>query len=190
MKPDNKEATLSTYNVKSGDTVHLMVLLYAVPSNLNKVVFDLHWGYPPNGRDYLDASALVFTGKTFVEVVDYTKRGKTVGEAICHSGDLMDDNNRIGHHIIHVELQKIPANVTNVFFTLSAWNSPTISHFKNPSMKFFELSNPTKMLCTDQTKSAGHRQAIVMCSLTRRGGSGMLIAMAPSPVGMQSSMVH
>ena len=146
-----------------------MVLLYAVPSGLNKVVFDLYWGYPAGGRDYLDASALMFSGQSYLEVVDYRHNG-LAGSAIHHSGDLMNDTNRLGHHIINVELKRIPTNVTSIFFTLSAWNSPTISHFKTPSLKFYEESNPGKMLCEDKIQKAGHRQAIVMCSLSRRGG--------------------
>lgn len=146
-----------------------MVLLCAVPTGLNKVVFDLYWGYPTSGIDYLDASALLFSGSTYIEVVDYC-HGSQTSNAIKHSGDLMDDFNKLGHHIINVELQKIPVNVTNIVFTLSAWSSPTISYYKNPSLKFYEQSNPSKMLCTEQIKKAGHRQAIVMCSLSRRGG--------------------
>ena len=168
IQPNNVEATLSTYSVMPGSTVHLMVLLCAVPTHLNKVVFDLYWGYPQRGKDYLDASALLFSGSSFIEVADYQLRNKI--RAIRHSGDVMDNRNRLGHHIINVELKSIPAHITKVFFTLSAWNAPTISHFKNPSLKFYEQSNPGKMLCTDQTNKAGHRQAIVMCSLSKRGG--------------------
>ena len=127
-----------------------MVLLYAVAPNLDKVVFDLYWGYPSKGIDYLDASALIFSGTNYLSVVDFSKRNR-LEKAIRHSGDRMDDVNRRGHHIINIELQRIPAHVTNIFFTLSAWGSPTISAFKNPSLNFYEQSNPGKMLCTDQT---------------------------------------
>ncbi|XP_072019596.1 uncharacterized protein [Amphiura filiformis] len=167
--PDNSLATLSTWNVKPNSTIHLMVLLVAVAPNLNKVVFDLYWGYPSRGQDYLDASALVYNGKSFVGVVDY-HRGGVCGNAITHSGDIMDSVKRQGHHLINVELHSIPNSVTHVFFTLSAYNSPTISHFPNPSLRFFDKAHPDQMLCADQTKKAGHRQAIVMCCLSRKGG--------------------
>ncbi|XP_033120790.1 uncharacterized protein LOC117119920 isoform X1 [Anneissia japonica] len=168
IQSNNSEATLATYNVRPGSTIHLMVLLYAVPTSLNKVVFDLYWGYPARGRDYLDASALMFSGSSFIEVADYRILNKI--HSILHSGDLMDDCNMLGHHIINVEFHSIPAHVTSIFFTLSAWNSPKISHFKTPSLKFYEQSNPSKKLCEDKISKAGHRQAIVMCSLSRRGG--------------------
>ena len=127
VQPDNREANLATYNVKPGSTIHLMLLLYAVPSYLNEVVFDLYWGYPAHGEDYLDASALMFSGKNCAGVVDYRHRKRANG-AIVHSGDLMDNFNQIGHHFITVELHNIPSRVTSIFFTLSAWDSPTISH--------------------------------------------------------------
>ena len=53
---------LSSYDVKPFHTIHLMVLLYAVPSHYDHVIFDLFWGYLIRGRDYLDASCLVFNG--------------------------------------------------------------------------------------------------------------------------------
>ena len=70
-----------------------MVLLYAIPSHFNHVIFDLFWGYPSHGRDYLDASCLIFNAKTYSSVVDYRQR-TFLSNSIWHSGDVMDDINR------------------------------------------------------------------------------------------------
>ncbi len=166
---NNTPNTLSTYGIKPGATIHLVVLLYAVPSTLTNVVFDLYWGFPSSGLDYLDASALIYNGLNYCDVADWQSNCKA-RSAIFHSGDMIDERNNIGHHIIKVHLDKMPPYVSHVFFTLSAWDSPSISHYRNPSLRFYEESNPGKMLCKDETKKAGHRQAIVMCSLTKRGG--------------------
>ncbi|XP_072018582.1 uncharacterized protein [Amphiura filiformis] len=157
-------ATLSDFSVKLNSTIHLMVLLYAIPSHLDKVVFDLYWGYPSWKRDYLDADAVTFNGQKWLEFADYRNRQAANG-AIQHSGDMMDDLNRQGHHIIKVHLKSMPSDVTHVFFILSSYNSPTISHYKSPSMRFYEESNPEKMLCTEEISKAGHKQAIVEKSL-------------------------
>ena len=76
-----------------------MVLLYAVPEHLDKVVFDLYWGYPTTGRDYLDACADIFKGQEWLEFVDYRNKCGA-NNSVEHSGDLMNDFKRQGHHII------------------------------------------------------------------------------------------
>ena len=101
-------------------------------------------GYPSNSTDYLDASCLLFAGSSFVSVVDYKSKAAS---GIVHSGDLMDNYKRIGHHIIDVNLAGINLNITSCFFTLAAWNSPTIQYFPNPSLKMFDKTNPDKQLC-------------------------------------------
>ncbi|XP_035674620.1 uncharacterized protein LOC118414582 [Branchiostoma floridae] len=162
-------ATMGDYGVQPHSTVHLIIMLYAIPEHFNHVIFDLFWGYPYKGRDYLDASCLLFSGTSFIAVIDY---GHTFyhGGVIRHSGDVMDDYNRKGHHTINVKLKEIPSNITHMFFTLSAWSSPNISKYPNPSLRFFEASNKNKQLCSDQMNHAAHSQAIVMCSVSRKTG--------------------
>lgn len=165
---DGKIRRLSDYDVKPFHTVHLMVLLYAIPSHFNHVIFDLFWGYPSHGCDYLDASCLVFNGKIHTAVVDYSERKFSDG-SIWHSGDVMDHVNRKGHHTIDVRLKELPLSVTHLFFTLSAWNSPTIAHYPSPSLKFFEASDKTKDLCGTTFTHARYSQAVVMCYAARTG---------------------
>lgn len=165
---DGNIRRLSSYDVKPFHTIHLMVLLYAIPLHFNHVIFDLFWGYPPHGCDYLDASCLVFNGKTYTAVVDY--RNCTFStKSIWHSGDVMDHVHRRGHHTIEVRLKDLPSSVTHLFFTLSAWNSPTIAHYPSPSLKFFEASNKTKDLCSTTFTHARNSQAVVMCYVARSG---------------------
>ena len=166
---DGNIRRLSDYNIQPFHTIHLMVLLYAIPSHFNHVIFDLFWGYPSSGRDYLDASCLVFNGKAYTDVVDFRHR-LFLNNTIWHSGDVMDDAHRKGHHTIEVRLKQLPASVTHLFFTLSAWNSPTIAYYPNPSLKFFEASNKSKDLCSTTFTHARHSQAVIMCSVARSGG--------------------
>lgn len=165
---DGSIRRLSDYNIKPFHTIHLMVLLYAIPSHFNHVIFDLFWGYPVHGCDFLDASCLVFNGKTYLNVVDYRHR-LLENSSIWHSGDVMDHANRKGHHTIEVRLKQLPTSVTHLYFTLSAWNSPTIAHYPNPSLKFFEASNKGKDLCSTTFSHARHSQAVIMCSVVRTG---------------------
>lgn len=147
-----------------------MVLLYAVPTHLDKVVFDLYWGFPSSGKDYLDACAWSFEGQIWRGHVNFYKKVKLAG-ALSHSGDKIDFIKRQGHQYIEVDLHRIPLNITHIYFTLSSYSSRTISRFKNPSMRFYAANRPDVMLCEDQTKKAAHRQAIVMCSLQKIDGT-------------------
>ena len=80
-----------------------------------------------------------------MSVIDYNLCTEVVG--FNHSGDLMDDVHNIGHHLIKINLDSIPKNITACFFTLSAWNCPTIEHFPNPSLSMFDSNNVAQQLC-------------------------------------------
>ena len=174
---NNEVLTLKNYHVQPNSTIYLLVLLYAIPDGFDNVIFDLFWGYPHSGRDYLDASVLLYSGSKFVEVVDY---GRTVSQscsAVQHSGDVMDDAKRLGHHTIKVSIKSIPAHINKLVFTLSAWNSPSISKYPNPSLRFFDAKRPNKQLCDDKMSHAAYSQAIIMCCLTNRGSGWQVFSL-------------
>lgn len=163
-----KYATLQDYAVKPFSTLHLIVVLYEINNeSLDNVIFDLFWGYPVSGCDFLDASVLMYNRQSFQAVVDYEH---TAFQGVSHSGDVMDDAKRLGHHTINVKLKSLPAAVDKLFFTLSAWNSPNISKYKNPSLRFFDAREPNKQLCSDHMQHAAYSQAIIMCSLCKING--------------------
>lgn len=161
---------LLDYGVEANTAVCLVICLYAIPDNFDHVVFDLFWGFPVEGADYLDASCLLYSGTNFVEVVDYCHR-PTTHKALKHSGDIMDRKARRGHHVIDVFLQKIPKQITHLFFTLSAFGSPNISKYRSPSLRFYEASEPNTDLCTTTFTHANYSQAVVMCSMSNARGS-------------------
>lgn len=142
-------------------------MLYEINHSLDNAVFDLFWGYPSSGQDFLDASVLIYSGSSPQGIVDYRHRAFN---GISHSGDVMDDAKCLGHHTIHVQLKSLPSNINKLFFTLSAWNSPNISKYKNPSLRFFDAKEPNKQLCSDQMGHAAYSQAVIMCSLSKTDG--------------------
>ncbi|XP_052272621.1 uncharacterized protein LOC127873076 isoform X2 [Dreissena polymorpha] len=156
-------ARLCDFHVQPNSNIMLMVLLFAIPEKINDVVFDLYWGYPSTGMDYLDASCLLFNGKQCDMLCDYARRQPC--PAIRHSGDVMKPTQ--GHHTMNVSLKDLPSSITHLFFTLSAWRSANISRYPNPSLKFYEAANPNKDLCKTTFGHAGAYQAVVMCSLSR-----------------------
>lgn len=161
---NGKSLTLSDNNIPSYATLYLVVLLYAIPEAFDHVVFDLYWGYPSTGCDFLDASCLVFQGTQFLNLADFAHHNLN---GITHSGDVMDHSKRIGHHTIDVNLKQLSSNVTHLFFTLSAWSCPNIARYPNPSLKFYEASNKEKDLCKTSFTHAANSQAVVMCSVSK-----------------------
>ncbi|CAH3186653.1 unnamed protein product [Porites lobata] len=157
-------ATLQDYGVQPFSTLYLIVVLYEISEALDHVIFDLFWGYPASGCDFLDASVLIYSGSSFQTLVDFSHRGFS---GVTHSGDVMDDTKRLGHHTINVKLKSLPSSVDKLFFTLSAYGSPNISKFKNPSLRFFDAKEPDKQLCSDRMDHAAYSQAIIMCSLCK-----------------------
>ena len=152
-------------------------MLYAIPDGFDHVIFDLFWGYPITGCDYLDASVLLYSGSNFIEVVDYARRASQSCSAVRHSGDVMDSAKRLGHHTINVSIKSIPAHINKLVFTLSAWNSPNISKYPNPSLRFFDAKFPSKQLCDDKMSHAAYSQAIIMCCLTNRGSGWQVFSL-------------
>lgn len=162
---NGSRARLSDYAIKPNSVVSLVILLFSVPEHFDHVVFDLYWGYPSSGCDFLDASCLLYNGLSYKTLADYRSRNPV--SAVNHSGDVMDHVRKIGHHTIQVKLKQMPTDVTHLFFTLSAWSSPNISRYPNPSLKFYQADNPKKDLCKTTFTHAAYSQAVIMCSVSR-----------------------
>ena len=56
--------TLQDYNIGPGSHIQLIVVLYSITraESIKNLTFDLFWGYPASGKDYLDGSCLVYKG--------------------------------------------------------------------------------------------------------------------------------
>ncbi|XP_071133210.1 uncharacterized protein [Mytilus edulis] len=164
---NGRSATLGNYGIKPNVSVSMVICLYSIPEQFNNVVFDLYWAYPWHGREYLNASCLMFSGTSFYGVCDFARQPH---HSVRHSGDIMDNKKRIGHQSIVVYLHYIPSEVTHLFFTLSAWRCPNLSTYNKTSLKFYEASRPDESLCKTKFKHAKHSQAVIMCSVSREEG--------------------
>ena len=153
----------------------LIILLCAVPDELDNVIFDIYWGYPDTQTrkgSYLDASVFLYSGKEYLSVVDFRHRRSDRRNAVTHSGYAeKDDDERLFHQKITVSIKSLPAEIDNLIFTLSAYNSANISKYRKPSVQFFDAKFPDKQLCSDEMSHATNNQAIVMCSLSRKNGA-------------------
>lgn len=177
VQEDSNLTTLQYYGVQPFSTINLIVVLYDIPDDFDEVIFDLFWGFPTSGLDYLDASVLLYSGKSFVEVVDWSHKKSMTCTAVWHSGDVLDVKNNLGHHTINVKLKSMHSGINKLFFTLSAWNSPNISRYPNPSLRFFDARSPKKQLCSTAMEHAAYSQAIIMCSLCKLDGAWKVLGL-------------
>ena len=165
--------TLKDHNVPPNSTVHLIVLLCAVPDELDKVVFDFHWGLPIHrSRDYLDVSVLVYSGRSNLGIIYYRNRTLFICPGVEHSGPAhMDYLNDEGGQKVTVDLRTVPDHVDNLVFTLSAWASGSVSDYPYYTLKFYDVNFPNQPLC-NPTVDVHHKvyKSIIMCSLSKKNG--------------------
>ncbi|RGB32731.1 hypothetical protein C1646_706105 [Rhizophagus diaphanus] len=164
--------TLQDYKIEPGSHIQLIVVLYNITraESIKNLTFDLFWGYPANGtQDYLDGTCLLYVGEVFFRKYDYASVFYPSFPHMKHSGDLMDNANKRGHQRITAKLDQLPAEVTQLYFVLSSFKSPTIGHFKTPSFKLIDETQPDKPLCSYQLEQAADSQAVIMCCVSRVG---------------------
>ncbi|PKY45294.1 hypothetical protein RhiirA4_401036 [Rhizophagus irregularis] len=164
--------TLQDLNIGPGSHIQLIVVLYNITraESIKNLTFDLFWGYPANGtQDYLDGTCLLYVGEVFFRKYDYASVFYPSFPHMKHSGDLMDNANKRGHQRITAKLDQLPAEVTQLYFVLSSFKSPTIGHFKTPSFKLIDETQPDKPLCSYQLEQAAESQAVIMCCVSRVG---------------------
>ncbi|KAF0377382.1 tellurium resistance protein terz-like [Gigaspora margarita] len=156
---------LSEYGIVADSHIQLIVLLFSISKELSitNLTFDLYWGYPGGGCDYLDGTCMLYAKNVHWRSFDYQSTNYLDVPNMAHSGDIMDHVNRRGHHRITANLSVLPPNITKLYFILSAWNSPNIGHFPNPSFKMYDTTTPHINLCNYTIKKANQSQAVIMC---------------------------
>ncbi|CAG8532913.1 25731_t:CDS:2, partial [Dentiscutata erythropus] len=167
LNEDDK--SIVSYGVHAGCHIQLVVILYSITKEVSiaDLAFDLYWGYPIMGRDYLDGTCLIYAGTSLWKTYDYNKKCYPNIHYIRHSGDIMNETNRQGHHRITIKLNQLPKEVSTLYFVLSAWTCPNISHFVNPSFQLYDEKSPQEQLCNYSIQTAANSQAVIMCYVAK-----------------------
>ena len=156
---------------------------FTAPPNLRRVHLDESWLRARDGV-FLDASCLAYRGKgwsesEFAGYVDWNCNVCLEG-TIMHSGDVLDDNKQSGRHRIEIDLERLPRDITSLYFTISAYTG-TLRHIQQP---FLSIHDPDTMvgeqpleLCRYNLESAvasaaAAQTCIVMCKLQRMPRTG------------------
>lgn len=85
---------------------------------------------------------------------------------VKHSGDTKVDGKSV--HTISVELSKVPAEVTQLFFTICSCGPSDLSGFKNPSIMLYENAQPDANLLEYSIDQAAKSVSSVMARMIRR----------------------
>ena len=165
--------TLKDHNVPPESKLHLIIVLWAVPDELDNAVFDFFWGLPPGrNKDYLDVSVLVYSGRENLGIINYQNPYLDNCPGVEHSGPAkMYPHKREGRHQVVVNLKAVPHNVDKLVFTLSAWGSGSISKYPYYRLNFYDVNYPDKQLCSDKVDV--HLQvykSVIMCCLSKKNG--------------------
>ncbi|CAG8447959.1 12478_t:CDS:2 [Ambispora leptoticha] len=169
---DNRQARkLSDYGIRNNSYIQLIVVLYSISKAeaIRSLIFELNWGFPDRGQDYLDGTCMVYAGAEPLMKYDYMSIYYPKFPHMRHYGDNIDAVNSRGNHKITAKLHELPEHVTHLYFILSAFQSNTIGEFKTPNFRLYDESQPDKQLCTYTIQDASDSQAVIMCCVSRVG---------------------
>ncbi|CAG8542208.1 4804_t:CDS:2, partial [Acaulospora colombiana] len=176
LREDGTESTLKDYGIRANSHVQLIVVLYSITKDqaLTNLAFDLNWGFPKTGQDFLDGTCLIYAGDRLWKKYDYSSSFYPSIPYIKHSGDIIDNEQEKGHHKITAKLDELPENVGQLYLILSSWRSPTIGHFRDPSFKLYDENDPDRQLLDYTIQRAANSQAVIMCLINRSNGGESL----------------
>jgi len=159
-------------------------------TNIKKVYLEEIWGYPENTL-FLDASCLIYDfNKKNIGTVDYSRRRfpTTATDdskaSIFHSGDVIAREKKEGKHTINVFIEKLPNNVSSLYFTFTGYTTP-IREILHPYILFTD-PDTNQQLCQYQfdNKDTGDNTAVIMAKLFRQTPTSQWTVIAIGHIGM------
>ena len=110
----------------------------------------------------------IFFSANFVRKYDYVSQYHPSFPYMRFTGNFMNDVNKRGCSRIVTQLDKLPAEITTLYFVMSSYRTPNISKFPNLSFKLIDEAKPDEKLASYQITGESIRsQAIIMCCSAR-----------------------
>ena len=133
---DRKLLTLKDHNIPPESKLHLIIVMCAVPDELDSAVFDFYWGLPHGrSKDYLDVSVLVYSGSVNLGVIYYREPYLFDCPGVQHSGPAdMYYGRREGRQRVNLNLKTVPQRVDKLVFTLGL--QPIFRHILTTGLIF------------------------------------------------------
>lgn len=130
-------------------------------------------GSRPSAID-LDASVLLFSGGTCMEIVYYGHL-KSDDQSIIHSGDNLTGDGDGDDEVVYVDLDRIPSHIDNLVFVVTSYRGQTFQEVQNAYCRLIDQSNGAEL--ARYTLAGGMPfTGVTMCVVHREGGEWKLRA--------------
>ncbi|HCN46798.1 MAG TPA: stress protein [Pseudomonas sp.] len=121
-----------------------------------------------NGQVDLDASCILLdSGLQPVDLVWFRQLTSHDG-AVRHSGDNMTGEGEGDDEVIHVDLQRLPARIEHLVFTVNSFRGQSFDQVENACCRVLNHTNNQELARFDLTEKGSHT-GVVMASLSRSG---------------------
>jgi tellurium resistance protein TerZ len=130
----------------------------------------------------LDASCLLFDASNrMVDQVWFRQLQSTDG-SIRHSGDNRTGAGDGDDETINVNLERLPANVVTLIFTVNSFTGETFDRVENAYCRMVDASNKSEIAKYNLSSSGGHTGQ-VMAKVSRKTGEWVMTAIGENSTG-------
>ncbi|MFF2846451.1 TerD family protein [Streptomyces sp. NPDC058001] len=131
----------------------------------------------------LDASAVLFAGQEFVDVVFFQHLVSNDG-SVRHTGDNLVGGAGQGgdDESIVVDLERLPAHVDGVVFTVNSFTGQTFEEVQNAFCRLVDETNGQELARYTLT-GGGHHTAQIMAKVHRSGSGWQMAAIGEPATG-------
>ncbi|MGK5554359.1 TerD family protein [Actinomadura kijaniata] len=123
----------------------------------------------------LDASCLLFdAGRNLVDAVWFRQLRSKDG-SVQHTGDNLTGEGEGDDEVVNVDLTKVPANVTQLVFTVNSFTGQDFSQIENAFCRLVDEGTGQEIARYELTGSGRHN-AQIMAKVSRDGGGWSMTA--------------
>lgn len=134
------------------------------------------------GEIDLDASCILLDSDLQPVDLVWFRQLKSQDGSIKHSGDNRTGDGNGDDETIHVDLQRLPAAVKHLVFTVNSFTGQTFEKVENAYCRIVNAGNKSELARFNLSERGGHT-GIVMASLTRESGDWQFKAIGKTTNG-------
>ncbi|WP_433326014.1 TerD family protein [Spirillospora sp. CA-294931] len=130
----------------------------------------------------LDASCLLFDGSGNLADAVWFKQLRSKDGSILHTGDNLTGEGEGDDEVINVDLQQVPANVTQLVFTVNSFTGQDFSQIENAFCRLVDEATGQEIARYDLS-GAGPHNAQIMAKVSRDGSGWSMTAIGATASG-------
>ncbi|TDD29092.1 TerD family protein [Actinomadura sp. KC06] len=130
----------------------------------------------------LDASCLLFDGSGNLADQVWFRQLRSKDGSVQHTGDNLTGAGEGDDEVINVDLQNVPANVTQLVFTVNSFTGQDFTQIANAFCRLVDESTGQEIARYDLT-GAGQHNAQIMAKVSRDGDGWSMTAIGATATG-------